>query len=227
MMDRPEWVAVHPSTGDVFVTLTNNDVRGTVPPSTHAADGSAAAALARPPLDAANPRKANIYGHIVRWTESDGDHASTSFRWEVFLLAGDPAKDPAVTIKGDSFGSPDGLWFDPRGILWIQTDVSAKVMAAASYENLGNNMMLAADPKSGEVRRFLVGPKGCEVTGVAMTPDAKTMFVNIQHPGEPASDISDPSDPIAISSWPDGKTAGRPRSATVVITRTDGGEIGV
>ena len=144
----------------------------------------------------------------------------------IFLLAGDPAKDKAVNIKGDPFGSPDGLWFDPRGILWIQTDVSTRVMADASYENLGNNMMLAADPKTGEVRRFLVGPKGCEVTGVAMTPDCKTMFVNIQHPGEPASDISDPKNPTAISSWPDNNSGGRPRSATVAITRTDGGVIG-
>jgi secreted PhoX family phosphatase len=226
MMDRPEWVAVHPQSGDVFVTLTNNDRRGTDPASVNSADGTTTAATARPPVDAVNRRATNVYGHILRWTENESDAASKSFRWEIFLLAGDPAKDEAVSIKGDSFGSPDGLWFDPRGILWIQTDASMKAMSEDSYMNLGNNMMLAADPKTGEVRRFLVGPKGCEVTGVAMTPDKKTMFVNIQHPGEPTSDISDPKNPTAISSWPDHDPAGRPRSATVVIARTDGGVIG-
>jgi secreted PhoX family phosphatase len=226
MMDRPEWVAVHPQTGDVFVTLTNNDRRGTEPASVNAADGNTVAAAARPPVDAANRRRSNIFGHILKWREADGDAAAVSFSWEVFLLAGDPIKDPAVSIQGDSFGSPDGLWFDPRGILWIQTDASMKAMSEEPYQNLGNNMMLAADPATREVRRFLVGPKGCEVTGVAMTPDCKTMFVNIQHPGEPAGDISDPTNPTAISSWPDHDRAGRPRSATVVITRADGSVIG-
>jgi len=59
-----------------------------------------------------------------------------------------------------------------------------------------------------------------------MTPDGRTMFINIQHPGEPAGDRSDPSRPQAISQWPDGPTGGRPRSATVAIRKADGGRIG-
>jgi secreted PhoX family phosphatase len=106
MMDRPEWVAVHPHTGDVFVTLTNNDRRGTEPPSANSADGTSTAATARPPVDATNPRASNIYGHILRWTEDGGDAAATSFRWSIFLLAGDPTKDKSVSIKGDSFRWP-------------------------------------------------------------------------------------------------------------------------
>ncbi len=35
-----------------------------------------------------------------------------------------------------------------------------------------------------KLRRFLVGPKECEITGIAETPDGKALFVNIQHPGE-------------------------------------------
>ena len=65
-----------------------------------------------------------------------------------------------------------------------------------------------------------------KLTGLAFTPDLKTMFVNIQHPGEPASASSDPAAPKAISSWPDGAQGGRPRAATVVIRREDGGVIG-
>jgi hypothetical protein len=49
------------------------------------------------------------------------------------------------------------------------------------------------------------------------------MFVNIQHPGEPGSERSDPDRPTAVSTWPDGA---RPRSATIVIRKTDGGIIG-
>ncbi len=226
MMDRPEWVAVHPQSRDVFVTLTNNDRRGTAPASENVASGTTPSGTARPPVDSANPRPANVYGQILRWSEENHDPAAESFHWNVFLLAGDPAKDDQVNIKGDRFGSPDGLWFDPRGILWIQTDASAVAMAMPAYESIGNNMMLAANPATGQARRFLVGPRGCEVTGVAMTPDYKTMFVNIQHPGEPASDISDPQNPATISNWPDHQRSGRPRSATVVITRADGGVIG-
>ena len=77
-----------------------------------------------------------------------------------------------------------------------------------------------------------VGPNQCEITGVFTTPDEKTMFVGIQHPGEPpdlplASDPrNDPNNPQAYSSWPDHEEDGRPRSACIVITKDDGGEIG-
>ena len=86
--------------------------------------------------------------------------------------------------------------------------------------------MLAADPRSGDVRRFLVGPAGCEITGATGTPDGRTMFVNIQHPGESPSERSDPANPRRYSNWPDQDPKGRPRSATVVIRRADGGVIG-
>jgi uncharacterized protein len=83
--------------------------------------------------------------------------------------------------------------------------------------------MLACDVKTGHIRRFLTGPVNCEITGNAWTPDGRTMFINIQHPGETPSDRSDPGEPGRYSTWPDG---GRPRSATVVIRRKDGGVIG-
>lgn len=208
-MDRPEWVAAHPTTGEVFVSLTNNRKRSEE--------------------DAANPRRTNLFGHIVRWKENGDDPTSTEFRWEVFVLAGNPAhSEPTMhgNVSGDAFGCPDGLKFDSAGILWIQTDMSSSVMGTPGYEELGNNMMLAADPSSGEVRRFLTGPRGCEITGNTMTPDRRTMFVNIQHPGEPSDDVSDPLEPNRYSQWPDGPSGGRPRSATIVIRRRDGGIIG-
>ena len=57
------------------------------------------------------------------------------------------------------------------------------------YANMGNNQMLTADPATGEIRRFLTGPNGSEITGVVTTPDGKSMFINIQHPGETAKQL--------------------------------------
>jgi secreted PhoX family phosphatase len=213
-MDRPEWIAVNPRNKDVFCTLTNNNQRGSAN---------------RPATDRANSRADNVFGHIVRWTEAGRDPAALRFEWSIFAECGDPTLADAPkrgNVKGDKYGSPDGLWFDDRGVLWIQTDISTSVLGKGDYAGIGNNMMLAADPASGETRRFLVGPRGSEVTGIAQTPDGRTMFVNIQHPGESPGERGDPDNPKAVSSWPDGPAGGRPRSATVVIRRTDGGVIG-
>ncbi len=215
-MDRPEWIAVHPHTGEVFVTLTNNSLRGQ--PGRE--------------VDEANPRPDNIMGHIVRWREGGGaahDAAADEFRWMHFALAGDPnagKPEHRGNIKGDIYGSPDGLAFDDSGLLWIQTDISTSAMHKGPYKPIGNNMMLCADPATGDTKRFLTGPAGCEITGIAFTPDRRFMFVNVQHPGETASERSDPAAPQAVSSWPDGPAGGRPRSATVVIRRKDGGIVG-
>jgi secreted PhoX family phosphatase len=221
-MDRPEWIAVHPITKEAYCTLTNNTSRGKSPPLGETE-----------PLgpDAANPRAPNPFGHIIRWRDADGDPASTRFQWDIFLLCGDPGHSAAAK-KGNqrlAFAAPDGLSFDQRGALWILTDSSAKNMVDPDWKNIGNNQMLAADPKTGDIRRFLTGPIGCEITGVTWAPDGKTMFLNIQHPGEPPLEHparNDPKNPKAISSWPDGRKGGRPRSATIAIRRNDGGLVG-
>jgi secreted PhoX family phosphatase len=153
--------------------------------------------------------------------------------WDVFIECGDPKLDAANlkgNIKGDLFASPDGLWFDRGGRLWIQTDVSTSVLGDSRHTSFGNNQMLVADPVSGEVRRFLTGPRGCEVTGITATPDGRTLFINIQHPGETASERSNPLQPLAVSAWPGNQFpatgGGRPRSATVAIRRRGGGVVG-
>ena len=133
----------------------------------------------------------------------------------LFLLAGPGDGVEGSTIASeDAFGSPDGLWIDPDGRVWIQTD--------GQQPGNANDQMLAANPYvtdaegRPELRRFLTGVLGCEITGVITTPDQRTMFVNVQHPGEGS----------ATSTWPHDDGFDTPRSATVVITRDDGGVIG-
>lgn len=214
-MDRPEWVTVHPETGETYLTLTNNSGRSTV--------------------DDANPRAANIYGQIIRWREAGKDAAALTFEWDLFVLAGNPAHTAgglqagsANVNAGNLFNSPDGLAFDADGRLWIQTD--GNFSNVGNYAGMGNNQMLVADPVTKEIRRFLVGPSGCEITGITWTPDQKYMFVNVQHPGEYGSHPRRPAvepdvDPLAFSQWPEA-SGGRPRPATVVIWKEDGGKVG-
>lgn len=243
-MDRPEWTAVHPKTGEVYLTLTNNDERrGTTQP-----------------VDAANPRDyddadgkmgkgGNPNGHIIRWKEANDDHSSTTFSWDVYVFAAQENADPALVnvsglTAGNDMSSPDGLWFDGRGMLWIQTDDGA-------YTDVTNCMMLAAtpgkvgdggkisigaqetfkgkNPTEANLRRFLVGPKECEITGITMSPDHKAMFINIQHPGEDGSlaAISSNWPNVANPTQVNSNTASRPRSATIVVYRKDGKEIAV
>ncbi len=241
-MDRPEWTAVNPANGEFYLTLTNNSGRGI-----------AGDRQANQPLDAANPRMydsgrdddpdsdGNVNGHIIRGREDGDNPAATTFTWDIFLFGARADAPGVVNLSGltedNQFSSPDGLWFDPRedrGIIWIQTDDSA-------ISDITNNQLLAAVPgrvgdggpataTSGQqtfigaplgtdLRRFLVGPAECEITGIDQTPDGRTLFVNVQHPGEDG-DAANPT-----STFPGG-VGTLPRSATLAITKDDGGVIG-
>jgi secreted PhoX family phosphatase len=223
-MDRPEWVDTFPDSLTAIATLTNNTARGTA--GTNPRTG-----LPNPGVDTVNPRARNAYGHIITW-EYAKDWTDNRFKWEIFALAGGKAggASDGSSINGDIYGAPDGIYVAPSGRLWIQTDVSSSKIdpenRSADHVVFGNNQMLCADVKTRETRRFLVGPNTCEITGVFVTPDERTMFVGIQHPGESPVGENDPSDPKRYSSWPEGKNGGRPRSALVVITKDDGGVIG-
>jgi len=214
-MDRPEWCAVDPITGAVYLTLTNNTRRnedtGTNP---------------------ANPRLNNKFGHVIRWDEGENVN---EFTWDIFVFGSDANGDAATNLSGlsefNQFASPDGLNFDERGILWIQTD-----NGASEVTNYTNDQMLAVVPSTitdedgnldtinadnqGELRRFFVGPNGCEVTGFTITPDYTTLFVSIQHPG------NWPYSANAAEETPSGMNI-RPRASLVAIRKADGGELGV
>ena len=206
-MDRPEWVAANPTKAEVYCCLTNNKNRGVKPN----AGGDAT------PVGGPNPRARNKYGQIVRWTPDGGDHLASGFAWDLFVVAGNPAVHDdesagSSNVDPDNmFNSPDGLAFDDNGSLWIQTD--GNYSDDGDFKGQGNNQMLVGDPETGEIRRFMVGPRQCEVTGITWSVDRKTLFVGIQHPGERGD-----------SHFPDGGDTA-PRSSVVAITRDDGGAI--
>lgn len=202
-MDRPEWVAVNPRAIEAYCALTNNKNRAVKPN----AGGD------ETPAVGPNPRAENHFGQIVRWYPADEDHATDTFKWDLFVMAGNPEvhKDAYAGSSninaGNMFNSPDGMMFDSTGLLWIQTD--GEDTNEGDFAGQGNNQMLAGDPATGRIERFLTGPNGGEVTGMTWSSDRRTMFVGIQHPG---------------GNFPDG--AGLPRSTVIAIRRTDGALVG-
>ncbi|MBX2881099.1 MAG: PhoX family phosphatase [Granulosicoccus sp.] len=186
-MDRPEWTTVAPDQ-TVYCTLTNNSRRDTA--------------------DAANPMAPNLDGHIIRWKDSK-KHIGETFEWDIFMLA----KDSHGTE--DTYSDPDGLWADPDGRLFIQTDGG---QTDGGDTVVLNNQLLVADTRTGELRRLFAGVTDDEITGITLTPDRRTLFINTQHPGN-----GDPAKTNFPAST-DGVTV--PRDCTIVITRKDGGIIG-
>jgi len=203
-MDRPEWVAVNPVSVEGYCCLTNNRNRGVKPNA--GGDDTA--------INGPNPRAENHYGQIVRWYPSNDDHAAETFTWDLYVMAGNPVvHDDAYggssnVNEGNLFNSPDGMMFDSTGLVWIQTDGDDD--NEGDFAGMGNNQMLAGDPATGQIERFLTGPKGSEVTGLTWSGDKRTMFVGIQHPSAP---------------FPDGDGM-LPRSSIIAVRRDDGAMVG-
>ena len=258
-MDRPEWCATHPTTGEIYFTLTNNSNRRAAPTGSQYAPDSANPRAYTDVKNATDSQSGNVNGHILRIKDGSGNAAATTFTWDVYLFGSEAgASSKWVNLSGltsdNDFSSPDGLVFSKStGICWFQTDDGA-------YTDVTNCMMLAgipgavgdgakktlaysatlsvdtyvgAAPTADTLKRFLVGPVGCEITGLVESPDGRSMFINIQHPGETTAMSAvadgDPNAASYTSQWPSnaGYGAGkRPRSATIVITKNDGGRIG-
>ena len=222
-MDRPEDVGTNPVNGRTYVMLTNNTKRK------------------QGDLNVASPRANNKHGQIIElippavkgkpkmgFTDTwpaliVADHAALEYRWNFFLMGGDPGKAESGakyhpdTSKTTWMSSPDNVAFDNLGRVWIVTDGQIKHGFADS--------IYAVDPDGparGLLRRLFNSPKGAEICGPTFTPDNRTLFVNIQHPGEEKKSTFDkPS-----TRWPDFKDGMPPRPSLVVITKKDGGVIG-
>ena len=258
-MDRPEWCSVNPANGEIYYALTNNSNRRVDPTGSSQLAPDSANPRAYTDLKGSTKQEGNPNGHLIRMKEAAAGAGATSFTWDLYALGAqsdaDASKVNLSNLTADQdFSSPDGLVFSPAtGIMWIQTDdgaytdVTNCMMLAALPGQVGDGAKktlsytkadgstLAVDtfvgktPTPATLKRFLVGPKACEITGLCETPDGKAVFINIQHPGEttPVADIADPAK--YTSQWPSsaGYGAGkRPRSATIVITKIDGGKVG-
>lgn len=184
-MDRPEWTTVARN-GDVYCTLTNNGDRETP--------------------NAANPLAPNSDGHIIKWRDSK-NHTGSTFEWDIFIFAED------THGTEDTFSDPDGVWADPEGRLFVETD-------GGQMDGL-NNQIMVIDIEDGHMARLLTGVTRDEITGLTVTPNRKTMFANTQHPGNGDPELT--NFPV-MNDVPDGVTI--PRDATYVITKKDGGIIG-
>jgi secreted PhoX family phosphatase len=204
-MDRPEDIEVNPKTGRVYAVMTNNTSR-------------------KPEqVDAANPRPDNKYGHILEMVEEGGNYAATRFRWGLFIACGNPAvPEHRAAYQGHTqvswLATPDNIAFDDAGRLWIATDGQPGAIEA----NDGVYVVDTEGPDRGRSRLFLSGPAGSEICGPAFTPDYRTFFVAIQHPGEgKGSTFAQPA-----SRWPDQQADMPPRPSVVAIYRQDGGKVG-
>jgi secreted PhoX family phosphatase len=252
-MDRPEWTTINPATGEMYLTLTQNTTRTSA--NVNAANPRAYTDPRT--TGGATNGNANGHIIRLKETGDTTEAMSFNWDIYLFGAGKDlDATNVNVSGLDDTndFSMCDGLWFMRpsnagglvKPLLWIETDDSA-------YTDVTNCMLLCAQPGtlgdggartiantvggSGtqatfvgkapgvNLRRFLVGPKECEITGIDCTPDGKTIFVNIQHPGENGN-------PANITShWPDSQTSStstaRPRSATIAITKNDGGVVGL
>jgi hypothetical protein len=212
-MDRPEDIEAHPTTGKVYAVMTNNIRR-------------------RPEqVDKANPRPNNRYGHIIELSEDAGNHTATRFRWDIFIACGDPNNpDHHADYQGHDnvswFACPDNIAFDAVGRLWVATDGQPMSI----QQNDAVYVVETEGVHRGMAQMFLHGPVGCEVTGPSFSPDNRTFFVSIQHPGQmPRKEKGKGRESTfthPISRWPDYKPDMPPRPGVVAIYRQDGGKVG-
>ena len=217
-MDRPEDIQPNPVNGRIYCALTNNSDRGKKWPVNQAN-----------PLDESHVRKelgapltvesGNRNGYVLEITENGSDPASRRFRWQLFLVCGDPEAEETYfggypKDRVSPISCPDNVAFDPAGNLWVSTDGN----------QLGSNDGLFAVPTAGanrgQVLQFLTVPVGAECSGPLISRDGKTVFVAVQHPGEvDGATFEDPA-----STWPHDNRF--PRPSVVTAYRIDQGRVG-
>lgn len=204
-MDRPEDVEPDPQAGRIYVMLTNNDRR------------------TEAQVDAANPRAANLFGHIIEIIEPDRDFTATRSRWEILVKCGDPAApefgavwNPLTTENG-WFGAPDNCAIDPAGRLWISTDGNERTGAADGIWALETS-----GERRGTSRHFFRCPIGAEMCGPRFNTEGDAFFLAVQHPG----DTDGASFEAPGTRWPDFVEGMPPRPSVMVVTKIGGGPVG-
>lgn len=207
-MDRCEDVQPSLHTGKVYVACTNNSNRGT---------GTNEAATE------VNPRNQNRDGHIVEITET-GDQTSTTFRWNLLMVCGDPAQGDVTYFSGfpvdkvSPISCPDNLAFDSVGNLWISTDGAPSGIGRAD----GLFKVTLEGAERGKVEQFLAVPRDAETCGPIIHDEERTVFVAVQHPGEDGSfenQVSFFPDYVPAGATPAPGQARAPRPSVIQVFR--------
>jgi secreted PhoX family phosphatase len=149
------------------------------------------------------PRK-DYYGQIMKIQEKDGRYDGTEFVADTYLTGG----------QETGFACPDNLAFDRGGNLWFTSDISGSAMNKPPYDSFKNNGLFIVPrtgPSAGKVVQLASAPVEAEFTGPFFSPDGKTLFLSVQHPGERSS-----SGGNYTSHWPNGRS-GKPNCAVVTI----------
>ena len=145
------------------------------------------------------------YGSILKLVEKDNDPSAEEFVAATFLAGG---------LK-NGFACPDNLVFDPRGNLWMCSDIGSYELYQPPYDSFKNNGLFYI-PMSGIHAGLPVqvasAPPGAELTGSTFSPDGRTLFLSVQHPGEDSDGIG-----ALISHWPEGDDA-LPRPSVICIS---------
>lgn len=154
-----------------------------------------------------NKSKNDFHGSILKIEETNGAFDSLTFKAATFKAGG----------KESGFSCPDNLAFDLSGNLWITSDISGSDMNRDDnlYRPFKNNSLFVIPrygQDSGKVIRVASAPKDAELTGPWFSPDGKTLFLSVQHPGEQTRDKNNPT-----SKWPFDKD-GIPKPAVVAIS---------
>jgi len=153
-----------------------------------------------------NDLHGNIHGHITRIFESGDDLGALTFDFEIFAAGG----------RQSGFSSPDNLAFDSNGNLWVVTDISSSSQNKGVHKSFMNNGLFViptGGPAKGTAMQFASGPVESELTGPFFTPDERTLFLSIQHPGEETQDLANPT-----SRWPHRPGDTKARAGVVAIS---------
>lgn len=154
-----------------------------------------------------NKPKGDYHGSILKIEETNGAFDSETFKAEAYLAGGEE----------NGFSCPDNLAFDLSGNLWMTTDVSGSSMNRPDkpYMPFKNNSLFVIPrygSNAGKVLRVASAPRDAELTGPWFSPDGKTLFLSVQHPGSQTKDLNNPT-----SKWPFDPD-GVPKPAVVAIT---------
>lgn len=157
---------------------------------------------------------------VVRLLREDSiDPHSRTFRWADLLDGG----------QETGLASPDNMAFSSPRELWVVTDISTSSLNRPDrgFAWHMNNAIFYV-PLEGANRnvafRFANAPVEAELTGPTFNHPQRTLFLNVQHPGENSS--GDPRNPEHYRSWwPDGNrtartgTPGKPKPSLVAIRK--------